>query len=66
LAKPTAPTPTKTPVNTNRFIPKSTDARSELFFLVGRLSDVEAANRIIELFIDLTDATQPVAPVTEG
>lgn len=58
------PAPTKnTKPNGAGVIPKATDARAELFFLLGALqgAGVESANRITELTIDLT-----APPTAEG
>jgi hypothetical protein len=55
LAKTTAPTSSK-PQTSAALLPKGTDPRSELFFLLGHLrgSNFESASRITELVIDLT------------
>ena len=37
-------------------IPKSTDPRAELFYLLGRINGTEEGPRITELVIDLTAA----------
>jgi hypothetical protein len=56
----TTSAPTKTPAS---FLPKSTDPRAELFFLLGALKGggIESASRITELVIDLTAVTPPTA-----
>jgi hypothetical protein len=57
LAKtPISQAPTKAPL-----IPKATDPRAELFYLLGKISDREEGPRITELVIDLT-----APPATEG
>lgn len=54
VAAPSAP---KTPA---AYIPKPTDARAELFYLLGTLNGrFESANRIVELVIDLTAPPEP-------
>lgn len=67
LAKPTIqpskPSATKPSTNGN---PKSTDARSELFWILGRMEGqgVEGAVRAADLVIDLT-TTEPMDSVGE-
>jgi hypothetical protein len=64
LAK-TPTTTTTQPKPSAALLPKGTDPRSELFFLLGHLkgSGFESASRITELVIDLTN----VAPTsTDG
>jgi hypothetical protein len=53
-------------VNHLPLIPKATDPRAELFFLLGRIEGqgVEGAARIVSLVIDLTSA--PFAPASVG
>lgn len=48
-------------------IPKATDPRAELFYLLGiiRGSGVEAASRIVELVIDLTAPPSATPEPTE-
>jgi hypothetical protein len=41
-------------------IPKPTDPRAELFYLLGKIAGTEEGTRITELVIDLT-LTQPEA-----
>jgi hypothetical protein len=56
LAKPTiTSSPSKTSSNVP-LIPKATDPRAELFYLLGRIEGqgVEGSKRIAELVIDLT------------
>lgn len=65
MAKPTTPSTPKPTPNT-RLIPKDTDQRAELFFLLGRLGDSQSANRIVELVIDLTAPVEQVASETEA
>jgi len=63
LAKTTAPPAQTRLPQTTSFIPKSTDPRAELFFLLGTLQGrVESANRITELVIDLTLPPTPPPP----
>lgn len=63
MAKPTAPPSQARQTQPTSFIPKSTDPRAELFFLLGTLQGrVESANRITELVIDLTLPPAPVPP----
>jgi len=64
LAKTTTPTRDSQPKVTVALIPKATDPRAELFYLLGiiRGSGVEAASRIAELVIDLT--ASPSEPTT--
>jgi hypothetical protein len=52
LAKTTVPAP----VVPQNLLPKTTDPRSELFYLLGHLKgqNIESADRITELVIDLT------------
>jgi len=61
LAKTATSTPTKTNPNVP-LIPKATDPRAELFYLLGKIDGqgVEGSKRIAELVIDLTAA----APTT--
>lgn len=67
-----AKTPTSTPSKPNPsnqpLIPRPTDPRAELFFLVGRIAGqgVEGANRIAELVIELTTQGPQVSAETEG
>jgi hypothetical protein len=60
LAKTTTPTQSQ-PKPSAALLPKGTDPRSELFFLLGHLkgSGFESASRITELVIDLTAAAEP-------
>jgi hypothetical protein len=61
LAKVTAPQK----VNQSKtLIPVSTDPRSELYFLLGRLPDIESADRITVLVTELL--TAPAAAETGG
>jgi len=62
LAKTSTPTRDSQPKVTAALIPKATDPRAELFYLLGIIkgSGVEAASRIVELVIDLT--APPAAP----
>jgi len=66
LAKTSTPTRDSQPKVTAALIPKATDPRAELFYLLGIIkgSGVEAASRIVELVIDLT-APPAVTPPTE-
>jgi hypothetical protein len=69
LAKQTTTTPTKTASVNTPLIPRPTDPRAELFFLVGRIAGqgVEGAGRIAELVIELTaPVPQPQTPETES
>lgn len=64
MAKPVSTTQAK--VNSNvPLIPKSTDPRAELFWLLGRIEGqgVEGAKRIAELVIDLTAERPALAEV---
>ena len=56
--------PVVAPKNPTNAIPKSTDPRAELFFLLGTIKGlgVESADRIVSLVIDLT---QPQASVVQ-
>jgi len=56
LAKTTTPTRDSQPKVAAALIPKPTDPRAELFYLLGviRGSGVDSASRIAELVIDLT------------
>jgi hypothetical protein len=42
-------------------IPKSTDPRAELFYLLGRIAGTEEGPRITELVIDLTTPAEASA-----
>jgi hypothetical protein len=66
LAKPTA-TLQLQPKASAALLPKATDPRAELFFLLGHLkgSGFESAARITELVIDLTQPTEST-PETGG
>lgn len=61
---PTSSTPSKPSTSNQPLIPRPTDPRAELFFLVGRIAGqgVEGASRIAELVIELT---APIAQVAE-
>jgi hypothetical protein len=66
LAKtPTTASPNK-PSSNVPLIPKATDPRAELFYLLGRIEGqgVEGSKRLAELVIDLT--TAPLPPTVEG
>jgi hypothetical protein len=65
MAKPTTTTRDSQPKVAAALIPKATDPRAELFYLLGviRGSGVEAASRIAELVIDLT--APPSTPETQ-
>jgi hypothetical protein len=70
LPRPPAPkpTPASRPSASNEpLIPRPTDARAELFFLVGRIAGqgVEGASRIAELVIELTAPTA-ISAVEQG
>ena len=56
MAKQTTTAPSKPNPSSQPLIPRPTDPRSELFFLVGRIAGqgVEGASRIAELVIELT------------
>ena len=63
--QPSSSTPSKPSATSNvPLIPRPTDPRAELFFLVGRIAGqgVEGASRIAELVIELT---APVAQAAE-
>lgn len=64
MAKQPTSTPSKPNPSNVPLIPRPTDPRAELFFLVGRIAGqgVEGASRIAELVIELT---APVAQAAE-
>jgi hypothetical protein len=49
-----AKTPISQPPVKAPLIPKATDPRSELFYLLGKLAGTDEGPRIVELVIDLT------------
>lgn len=67
MAKTSTPTRDSQPKVTAALIPKATDPRAELFYLLGviRGSGVEAASRIAELVIDLTAPTAAPGPTED-
>lgn len=69
MAKPTTQlSKPSTPANANRNgNPKSTDPRSELFWILGRMEGqgVDGAVRAADLIIDLTDAAPLPASLEE-
>jgi len=68
MAKTSTPTRDSQPKVAAALIPKPTDQRAELFYLLGviRGAGVEAASRIAELVIDLTaPPSEPTTPEVE-
>jgi hypothetical protein len=65
MAKSTTPTRESSTKVAAALIPKPTDPRAELFYLLGRIEgqQVQGAARIAELVIDLT--APPAAPEEE-
>jgi hypothetical protein len=61
LAKPASTTSQTKPSSNVPLIPKATDPRAELFYLLGRIEGqgVEGSKRIAELVIDLTTPAVP-------
>ena len=56
MAKTNTPTRESSPKTAAALIPKPTDPRAELFYLLGELkgNNIHSASRIAELVIDLT------------
>lgn len=68
MAKQAATTSQAKTVNHLPLIPKATDPRAELFYLLGRIAGqgVEGAERIVSLVIELTKVDQSNAGEGEG